>query len=314
MSGGPRVSVVVPSHDRPLRLRWLLEALAEQTLPREAFEVVVVHDSRGDETDRLLATHRLGVRASRLAPCGPARKRNHGWRQAAAPLVAFTDDDCRPEPEWLERLLAAAEAHPGAVVQGPVVVDEAERPVFERAPWARSQQVTVPSDLGQTANILYPTAAVEAAGGFDEALPVAAGEDTDLLIRVRAAGAPLVPVQDAVVRHAVFDLSLRARVREAFRWMHLAAIVRRHPQLRSHLFLGVFWKEDHAWWLLGAAGLATRRPWLAMFWLERRLLAYGKRPRGLARAAAEAPGQVLIDGAEVVSAVRGSARYRTLFL
>ncbi|MDX6659127.1 MAG: hypothetical protein QOH62_3920, partial [Solirubrobacteraceae bacterium] len=41
----PLISVVVPSHDRPLRLRWLLNALDEQTLAREQWEVIVAHDS-----------------------------------------------------------------------------------------------------------------------------------------------------------------------------------------------------------------------------------------------------------------------------
>ena len=40
----PEIAVVVASHDRPLRLRWLLEALADQTLARYRFEVVVAHD------------------------------------------------------------------------------------------------------------------------------------------------------------------------------------------------------------------------------------------------------------------------------
>src|SRR3954470_6358165 len=93
------VSVVVPSHERPLRLRWLLNALEEQTLPRDRWELVVVHDSRGEETATLLDGHPLteaGVlRHERLEPGTgtPARQRNVGWRRARAPLVAFTDDD-----------------------------------------------------------------------------------------------------------------------------------------------------------------------------------------------------------------------------
>ena len=55
----PRLSVVVPSHDRPLRLRWLLNALEEQTLPRDRWEIVVAHDSVGPETDELLSMHPL---------------------------------------------------------------------------------------------------------------------------------------------------------------------------------------------------------------------------------------------------------------
>src|SRR4051812_19641946 len=99
----PEIAVVVPSHDRPLRLRWLLNALEEQTLARERWELIVAHDSTGPETAALLASHPVGARAIGFAPgsAGPAAKRNAGWRAGSAPLIAFTDDDCRPPPEWL---------------------------------------------------------------------------------------------------------------------------------------------------------------------------------------------------------------------
>jgi len=54
----PEIAVVVASHDRPLRLRWLLEALSERTLERDRFEAVA-HDSAGSETDALLEAHPL---------------------------------------------------------------------------------------------------------------------------------------------------------------------------------------------------------------------------------------------------------------
>src|SRR6476619_3211140 len=79
------VSVVVPSHERPLRLRWLLNALEEQTLARSRWELVVVHDSRGEETEDLVRTHPLAaagvLRHLRLPPGTgtPARQRNMGW-------------------------------------------------------------------------------------------------------------------------------------------------------------------------------------------------------------------------------------------
>src|SRR5213593_4083172 len=56
----PLISVVVPSHERPLRLRWLLNALEEQTLAREQWEVIVAHDS-GPETQELLREHPLAA-------------------------------------------------------------------------------------------------------------------------------------------------------------------------------------------------------------------------------------------------------------
>ena len=163
--GGLKVSVVVPSRGRALRLRWLLNALEEQALAREAFEVLVVHD---DDYGDLLATHPLGVREIVAPPSGPAVKRNLGWRAARAPLVAFTDNDTRPPAGWLANLVAAAARHPGAVVQGATRPDPAEADLL-RAPHPRTVSIEPPTLHAQTCNIAYPRAVLERLGGFDEA-------------------------------------------------------------------------------------------------------------------------------------------------
>ncbi|MCW2957953.1 MAG: glycosyltransferase family 2 protein, partial [Solirubrobacterales bacterium] len=68
----PLLSVCVPSHERPLRLRWLLNALADQTLDRSRWELVVCDDSRDGRVGTLLRDHPLAadgtLRVQRLAP------------------------------------------------------------------------------------------------------------------------------------------------------------------------------------------------------------------------------------------------------
>lgn len=76
----PSVSVVVPTCGRPELLSRCLQALERQSLPRDRYEIIVLEDS---------------------ARQGPAAVRNRGWRRACAPIVAFTDDDCAPNPDWL---------------------------------------------------------------------------------------------------------------------------------------------------------------------------------------------------------------------
>ena len=315
------VAVVVPTHGRPLRLRWLLNALAEQDLPRERFEVIVAHNEGDAPTAAVLASHPLRPLVV-VAPdgAGPAALRNLAWRRARAPLVAFTDDDCRPPAPWLRELVAAAAAHPGAIVQGPTRPDPDELGIYHHAPHARSQQIEPPHVMAQTCNIAYPHALLERAGGFDETFPQAVGEDTDLALRARAAGAALVPAPDAVTYHAV-DWGLRRRLRGSWRWQHMALVVRKHPSLRAQLPLrGWAWKAEHARWLVAAAGLAAAargRPaaaLLAVPWVARTPLTYGTGPRALARTVSELPGRFVLDGVETAALLRGSARYRTLLL
>ena len=321
----PEVSVVVPSHERPVRLRWLLNALEEQTLSPERWEVVVVHDSAGEETEELLRTHPLtdaGMLRRLRLPAGtgfPSRHRNLGWREARAPLVAFTDDDCRPTPGWLERLVEVARSNPGAIVQGATKPDPYEVEIMRAAPRPRSMDVDPPGTDAQTCNILYPREALERAGGFDESFRIPAGEDTDLAARVRKQGVEQVGAPEALVYHAVDAFSLLGLLRLTRRWEPLPRVYKRHPELREQLYAGIFWKRRHAWLPPALAGalLHRREPLLALLAAPYVLYALphrGSHPTGRIRAAVELAGRAVVDASEIWVMIRGSARARTLVL
>lgn len=323
-SGEPAISVVVPSHDRPVRLLWLLNALAEQTLDQNRFEVIVCHDSRGPETEELLRRHRLAengtLRQIKLEPGpGPAFKRNLAWKQARSPLVVFTDDDCRPPVDWLERALLAARREPGAIVQGATQPDPDEAYVLKAAPYARTQWIEPPTVWAQTCNIIYPRHVLEASGGFDTEMTDAAGEDTDLALRAIDSGVAFVGAPDVVTYHAVLDESLRDRLRSAWRWDDLPLAVKRHPQLRRELPLWIFWKRRHVWLPLALLGILLQRRsrfavLLTVPWAIHASPDHTSSPRGRVRSLLELPGRALIDGIEMAAMVRGSVRHRSLLL
>jgi GT2 family glycosyltransferase len=326
-ASGPAIAVVVPSHDRPLRLRWLLNALEEQTLPREQWEVLVCHDSRGPETAVLLAEHPL-ARAGLLrgleveAGHGPAIKRNLAWRAARAPLIAFTDDDCRPPAGWLEGALAAALAHPGAIVQGRTQPDPDELGVLHAGPRMRSQEINPPVPWAQTCNIVYPRTVLEAVGGFDDELDWV--EDVELACRARAAGFAYVGAPEVLTYHAIDEASVRSVFRAAWRWRDLPGVVAAHPELRAAgAGGGWFWKPRHARLALAVAGTlagaAVRRPLVgglaaALPWAVEAMPAYGPSVRGRLRSVSELPVQLGLDLVEVAGMVAGSVRHRTVFL
>jgi hypothetical protein len=315
------VSVVVAA-SRPLRLRWLLNALEEQTLPPDDWELVVVHGFDRATAARFLDDHPLAVggRMRQIGPPAgggiPAQQRNAGWRAARASLVAFTDDDCRPEPDWLERLTARADGSPGAVVQGATRPDPLEHDIFA-APHVHTLLVDPPGRFAQTCNILYRCDLVERLGGFDEGAIV--GEDIDLSLRAREAGVPLVGAPDAVVNHAVEAHTLPGFIARNVRWRHLARVVKRHPGLRRDCALGVFWKPSHLTLLLALAGAAGARRapllgLLALPYLAPELARRGSRPVDVAVAGAEVPGRAVNELAEVLAMAAGSARHGTFVL
>ncbi len=318
------VSVIVASHDRPLRLRWMLNALEEQTLPGERFEVIVVHDSRGPDTQRLLDSHPLAargiLRSVVLEPGSalPAAKRNLGWRMARAPLVAFTDDDCRPPGSWLERVLDAAMRHPGTVVQGTTLEDPDEAALM-RAPFNHSQRVVPPSVWAEMCNITYPRDLLERLDGLDERLSTF--EDTDVALRAQEQGVALVAAPEVLIYHSVHTPGVLSRLRGVARWRDAPVAVKRHPRLRRSLYLSVFWSASHAWLPVALVGVAAaargRRSWALLLLPWARYASpprYGRSLGGRMRSLLELPLRAAIDAGEIAILARHSFRHRTLLL
>jgi glycosyltransferase involved in cell wall biosynthesis len=317
MTADPLISVVVSTFNRPARLERLLRALSEQSLPADRFEVIVVDNGSGPETGRVLAAQRASGRLvlrceRRPVTLGPAGGRNAGWRRAQAPLVAFTDDDCRPTPGWLEAMVAAFASHAGAVIQGPTRPDPAER---DRDGWL-SHTVSIEC-LGpqyETCNIVYPRAVLERLGGFDESFGLRpAGEDTDLAWRAIESGAPTAFAPDALVLHAVERVGARGRLAIAARWGPVVRVLAEHPGSRAMLHRGRFWNVWH--YLLWRSVVATAGPpWLRRMVLVRHLITLRKRARQEGAPSAAIPWLLVHDAVECVAIARGAIRYRTLVL
>ncbi len=305
----PALSVVVATRSRFARLRALLDSLAQQDAD---LEVVVAADGATAEVLSLLDG--AGVRVVRLDPGrGPAAARNAGWRAAAAPLVAFTDDDCVAAPGWAAALLVRA-AGGDAAVQGRVEPLPAERDRI--GPFARTLWVREAGPFYQTANMLYPRSVLERLGGFDEAYGFPAGEDTDLGWRAREAGVELRFAPDALVWHAVHEPGWRGLVRDAGRWGSAVRLVKRHPGLREQFPRRIFWKPSHERLALAAVGLALAPPTRGATLVAAvpYLLAHQGEHLDSASLVRALPVHLAVDAAEFAALARGSLAARTLLL
>lgn len=201
-------SVVIPTCGRPRQLLDCLEALAAQTLP-DSWEVIVVDDGSIPPIDfaALGFGDRLRLRGVRQSNTGPAGARNSGVQAARGELIAFTDDDCRPEPEWLETLVEAARRRPGALVGGTTFNGLPEQ-VFASTSQLIIDLVyehfnTDPDDayFVTSNNMLCSRDGYLALGGFDPMFPRAGAEDRDFCDRWRAACWPIVWRPAARVEH-----------------------------------------------------------------------------------------------------------------
>jgi glycosyltransferase involved in cell wall biosynthesis len=304
------VSVVIATRNRETRLRFALEALRAQTLDPSRFEVIVV---RADDVSGQLTEPPPGLHVTLLG-CrpNPAAQRNTGWRVARGRLVAFTDDDCRPPPRWLESYLAAADGGT-AILQGPTRPDPDEVHLLHGR--ARSIEITEPDEWYPTCNIAYPRSLLDRVGGFDERFPAAWGEDTDLGLRARAAGAELRFVEDALNYHAVNARTLKAALREAVRRDSLPMVFARHPGQRRILFMRTFVRRTHANFVLAVLGVGIIRRWpllglLAMLPYLRNRRPLTTLPRSLPQILYHLPARALVDAVEVAAVARAAVKHR----
>ena len=159
-------------------------------------------------------------------------------------MIAFTDDDCEPDRDWLGRLAPAL--GPGVASGGQTVNHLADNPyaatsqhvqdlVYAHLNHQRSDARFLASN-----NLVLRREDFAAVGGFDGRRFPGASEDRDFCDRWRAAGGRLVYVPEAVVRHA-HDLDLRRFWRQHFAYgrgaarFHAARVARGTGRLRDEL-------------------------------------------------------------------------------
>lgn len=251
-----RVSVVVPTCGRPELLARCLDALEAQSLPREAYEIVVADDS--------------GTRD------GPAAARNRGWRRARAPIVAFTDDDAVPDRCWLEHALAYFDDPTVDAVAGRIVMPVADTPTdYERDAQGLERAEFV------TANCLIRRSVLERLGGFDERFRLAWREDSDMHFRLLSAGRRIARAPDAVVVHPVRPAPWGVSLRQQKKVMFDALLYRNHRRLyRQRIRRSPRW-DYYA--ITGALLLAPFKPVFLLPWAALTLRFFCRRLEGTSR-------------------------------
>lgn len=320
------ISVVVPTCGRMDLLDRCLDALARQTLPGAAFEVIVVDDEPSHNTLHLVAGWRARTleRGPRLVYLpnsnahGPAAARNLGWRSARAPIIAFTDENTVPSPTWLAQGLAAF----GDEVDVLCGRLDAPLPAHPTEAQCAARQAAV--DAFCAANCFCRRKLLESLDGFDERFEQAGHCDADLHFRLLARGARIVRAPEALVVQPVLPAPWGAslgRTREA---VFDALLYKKHPRLyRERIAAAPPWDHYLAvaalvvafGALLAGAGTLALLAGLAWLALTARLCLL--RLRGTAHTASHIADVVLtsalIPPLSVFWRLAGAIRYRVRF-
>jgi glycosyltransferase involved in cell wall biosynthesis len=244
----PHTSVLVATRNGAATIGRLLDALCALVPPPGGWEAVIVDSASTDGTAALVASYRDRLPLTLLAEARPGKNRalNRGLGHIAGDLVAFTDDDVVPEPNWLAALREAADSQPDFTVIGGLILPCWEAPppawILETVPLGVAYAL-LPDELegpGDPKMFWGPNVAIgrgavfDAGIRFDETIgpdgtpDYAMGSETEMNLRLAALGHRFWRTRAAVVRHIV-----RAR---AFEWEWL--IARAHRSGRGAQRLG----------------------------------------------------------------------------
>jgi GT2 family glycosyltransferase len=234
MESLPHITVIIPTFSRPKQLSDCLGALMLSDYPRERFKIVVVDDDSPMELDPIVEVYRSRVDLTLVKQKhgGPAAARNVGATIARSEFIAFTDDDCVPEPDWLRKLALSLRATPNAAVGGFTINSLTDNPYSEATQlivnhlYRYFNADPLNAHFFASNNLGAPTDHFRALGGFDARYRWAAAEDRDFCDRWLRSGRGMICDLSAVVRH-VHNLTLGSFCRQhwqygrgAFRFRH----------------------------------------------------------------------------------------------
>lgn len=221
----PFVSVIIPVFNDTQRLRQCLQALAQQTYPRDRYEVLVVDNSpTPDPSLSLLVTEAVEVQGLSLVLAHEPRRgsyaaRNHGLSLAQGDVLAFTDSDCIPDVDWLEKGVSWLTRHPDCgFVAGRIrfFFQNPDAPtipeIYDSLHFLQQKVYVEQLRFGATANLFTFKTCFDSVGLFNSDL--FSGGDREWGERVFAAGYAQQYADDVVIahpaRHSFHELRTKA--------------------------------------------------------------------------------------------------------
>lgn len=227
-----RVSVVVAARNAGSTLEAFFDAMRRQTLRSELWELIIVDDGSADATPTIASnfSHAQLIRADRHV--GLPAARNLGIVKARAPIVALTDADCVPDPEWLENGVTEFARTEHDLIAGAVTIPIGKAPTIAAVLDASrflNQEQYVSDGFGAGANLWIKREVFSRVGLFNERLAAYGGDDEEFGQRATSHGASLGYASNIHIRHPPRSRA-RQVARKAYRLGFGSAAQRRHAE------------------------------------------------------------------------------------
>jgi glycosyltransferase involved in cell wall biosynthesis len=197
----PRISVVVCTHNGAKTLRDCLQGLTN--LEYSNYEVIVVDDGSTDRSGAI--AEEFGTRLIQIGHSGLAVARNIGMKAAAGEIIAYTDDDARPDPHWLQYLAWTYMHSDCAAAGGPNIAPPDDSPLAECVAHAPGGPVHVlltdrEAEHIPGCNCSFRKDVLAEIGGFDPRFR-SAGDDVDVCWKLLERGWKIAFHPGAMVWH-----------------------------------------------------------------------------------------------------------------
>lgn len=246
---------MIPTYNRADSLISTLDSVANQSISKDLYEIIVIDDGSMDGTELRIKNYELGVkkpvvRFFKIPNGGHAKARNFGIKQAKGEIIFFTDDDCVVPHDWIERLLAGYRDYPEAVGVGgwhQAYDKDAKVKYFDKYIYFIVSKrfpdmfgfETLTDSLwhnlaGNTANVSYKKKVLDEVEGFDENFSLAGAVDWDLKVNIQRRGHKLlyVPVMISHMKRLGIKSFLR---RFFYQGVDRYLMVMKYPELRGNV-------------------------------------------------------------------------------
>lgn len=253
------LSVVVPTYNQSDLLQESLRALADQTLPKDAYEIVVVDDGSTDQTEEVLRAFGPPVKVIRFPENrGRSAARNAGIRAASASLIVLVDSDIIVRPDFLASHLHVHHREgPGILSRGPVI----DVPNIQSTRDGQIPHLVASPAYLTTANAALAKDALVRAGLFDEGFSGYGWEDFDLGLRLKRLGVRRVWCRQAVAFHVdphqYWDEITKLLAKEEARARNAVYFYHKHPTVETRWLIQTTRLHRVLYWLQTGGGLLT---------------------------------------------------------
>ena len=235
-----KYSIVIPTYNRHEMLARCIDCLKPEVQTQSSkhydYDVIVSDDSSQLLAKMMIEKDYSWVTWVQGPRKGPAANRNNGAKYAQGEWLIFTDDDCLPDPQWLEAYTIAIKTEPTCqAFEGRVYVDRPKKTLAEKSPCNES------GGYLWSCNFAIQKQLFNQIGGFDERFPYAAMEDVDLRFRLTQAGYQFLFVKDASVCHPWRTMTGWSELKQ--RQKSILIYLSIHPKQREELNSNTFFKK-----------------------------------------------------------------------